>query len=397
MSRLDEKHVFAVWGAPNGGKSTVAVNMATVLADSGFMTCLVSAADHGELQAFFQAAIPRNKGLYAAISNGRNVREALTEARPNLCLLELDTGGDTYEVANISPDQVNRIITELRDQFSYVIIDCTNYKDAIFTGLGLVEADKVVVCIPHRVSAATWHIANEQMLDAVMAKTVYVDANIHEGGADMEQLLESIGLQECPIKINRVRSAFYCENTGNVIVLQGGREERKYKKAIMDLIQMLLSLEEETKRAIKKDSRVKEEEERPSRRGLFGGRGKAEKAEKAEKPEKNRGRGSKGGSERDLRPRRGKGKRDEDDEIDDVDDEEEDDVPVTPRRRQQPQNTRAAVEEDEDDDEEEEYQPRRRSVQQPSRDSREARGNNSRRYQNAHTDWDDDDDDDEDF
>ena len=165
MDRIEDKHVLAIWGAPNSGKSTLAANIATILADSNYMTCLVSAADHGELQSFFGTAIPKNKGLYAAMSNGKNVREALTEARENLCLLELDTGGDAYEVANISPEQVTHMISDLRDQFTYVIIDCTNYKESVFTGLGLVEADTVMVCIPHRASAA--NIARSHVLTPV--------------------------------------------------------------------------------------------------------------------------------------------------------------------------------------------------------------------------------------
>ena len=54
--------------------------------------------------------------------------------------------------------------------------------------MGLAESDKVIVAIPHRVSAATWHIANTQMLEAVAGKTIYVDVNTREGGCDMDQL-----------------------------------------------------------------------------------------------------------------------------------------------------------------------------------------------------------------
>lgn len=50
-----DKHLFAIWGPPGGGKTTLAANLAVVLADSGYMTCLVSASDHGELQAFLRA------------------------------------------------------------------------------------------------------------------------------------------------------------------------------------------------------------------------------------------------------------------------------------------------------------------------------------------------------
>ncbi len=221
-----DKYMIAVWGAPGAGKTTLAVNMATVLADSGYMTCLVSGTDHGELQAFFGTSIPKGKGLYAAISNGRNVRESLTQARPNLCILELDTGGDSFDIVSITPDQVQHMLSDLRDQFSYVVVDCTSHKESTFTGVGLAESDKVIVAIPHRVSAATWHIANTQMLEAVAGKTIYVDVNTREGGCDMDQLLSSMGLPDCDFKLNCVDAAYLCENTGRPIVTNSGRAEK---------------------------------------------------------------------------------------------------------------------------------------------------------------------------
>jgi len=246
---VNDKHVFAIWGAPGGGKTTLAVNMAVLLADSGYMTCLVSGTDHGELQAFFGTAIPKGKGLYAAISNGRNVRESLTEARSNLCLLELDTGGDYFDIADIGTQQVTQMLGDLRDQFTYVIIDCTNHKEAAFTGLGLAEADKVLVCIPHRVSAATWHIANRQMLEAIAPKAIYVDVDNRAGGCNMEQLLHSIDLEECDIKIGCVESAYLCENTSRPIVLQSGKAEKKYKQTVLELVKYILEVEQEEKEA----------------------------------------------------------------------------------------------------------------------------------------------------
>lgn len=277
-------HMFAIWGAPSGGKTTLAVNMAVLLADSGYMTCLVSCADHGELQTFLSVAVQEGKGLQAALKSGKNVREALTEARPNLCLLELDTGGDYYEagVAGLTVDMVNKIFGELRDQFSYIIVDCTNYKESALTGLGLGEADKVIVCIPHRGSAATWHFANQQIMESIASKTFYVDMDTREGGCNMEQLLATIDLPECDIKIPCVDSAYYYENTGEPIVLKRGGREKKYKRAVLDLVQFILEVENDERTARKRAKRMKMpmenapaptpsgEEGEPKKKGIFG-------------------------------------------------------------------------------------------------------------------------------
>ena len=277
MARLDEKHVIAVWGAPGSGKSTLAANMATILADSGYMTCLVSASDFGRLQTFFGTAIPRGKGTIAAVTNGRNVREALVEVRPNLCLLEMDTAGDSVE-AIITPEHVDRILSELRDQFTYVFVDCTNYKESVFTGYGLRDADKIICCVPHEVSGAMWHISNEQFFNVLGPKTMYVDMDFKLGGTDFQTLLESIQVPSCLVKFGPVKSATFCENNGKLIVHLGGREEKRYKEAVMKLTKMLLTLEDEDSSAAKKALAKKEKEEKREAKR----RAKEEAAEKAE-------------------------------------------------------------------------------------------------------------------
>ena len=245
--------MFAVWGSQSSGKTTLAVNLAVLLSTAGFMTCLVSANDHGEFQSFLGVGIPKGKGMYAALSSGRNVRESLTEAKHNLCILEAATGGDAYDLTNIMEDQAHGIIEDLRDQFTFVIVDCTPSKESVFTGIGIVEADKVIVCIPHRASAATWHISNKQMLEAIANKTVYVDCNTREGGCNMDQLLASIDLPECEVRIPCVDSAYLCENRSRPIVQQSGRAEKKYKNQLLKLMNIILGIQAKEAATAKKN------------------------------------------------------------------------------------------------------------------------------------------------
>ena len=272
-----EKLMFGVWGAPGSGKTTLAVNMATVLADSGFLTCLVSGTDHGELQAFFGTSVPKGKGLYAAISSGHNVSESLVAARQNLYILELDTGGDSFDIATITPEQVSHVLGDLRDRFSYVVVDCPSHKESTFTGVGLAEADRAIITVPHRVSAATWHISNKQLLDAIKPKTIYVDSDTREGGCDMSQLLASIPLPDCNIKLNCVDEAYLCENEGRPIVTVGGRAAKRYRAAVLELIHFILESERQKDIARKKayqpqnEDAAESESEPVKKKGLFGG------------------------------------------------------------------------------------------------------------------------------
>ena len=241
-SSLLPHHVIAVWGSQSSGKTTLAANLAVLLSDAGFMTCLVSANDHGELQTFFGVCIPKGKGMHAALTNGRNVRESLIEVRHNLCVLEAEAEGDAYDLnmVGIPEDDVKTILESLRDQFAYVIIDCTPYKENIINGAGIVQADKVVVCIPHRASAVMWHIANRQFLDAVADKTIYVDVENSRGGCNMDKLLEGIHAPERILRVPYVDNAFNYENRNRTIVSQSGKSEGKYKNQLLKLMNAII-------------------------------------------------------------------------------------------------------------------------------------------------------------
>ena len=254
MSDMSKRpHIIcAVWGPPGGGKTTLSANLATLLADAGYMTCLVSASDFGEIQYFFGATIPKEKSVFSVLNNGRNVREALVEVRPNLCILDQAANGDAYEMNGISDTQVTRMTWDLRDRFSFVIIDCTNYKEAVFTSMGLVHADRVLMCIPHHSPASAWHAAHEEMIDAIRDKITYIDCETMIGGCDKEQIQENCRLERFAHSIPFVSTAFACENRGRLILTRTGKEEKRYKNKIVEIGYDLLGISVKDKKKKKK-------------------------------------------------------------------------------------------------------------------------------------------------
>ena len=46
-----DKFMFGVWGAPGSGKTTLAVNLATVLADSGFQELTMASSRRSSVPA----------------------------------------------------------------------------------------------------------------------------------------------------------------------------------------------------------------------------------------------------------------------------------------------------------------------------------------------------------
>lgn len=238
-----QHRVIAVWGSPGSGKTTLAVNLAAILAEEGNLVCLVSSNDHGELQTFFGQAIPKEKGIKAALDGRHNVRDSLVEVRHNLFLLEPAIGTEAHDTSASTMSQAQNVFSGLRDQFTYVILDCVAHAGvSAFIGQGLSDADHILVCVPHRCSAATWHIANHLMFseDALGPKCVYLDSDVRMGGCNMEQLLTGARVEACSHKIPYVEDAFRYENTCKVMALQSGKAEGLYKKALVDVINGLL-------------------------------------------------------------------------------------------------------------------------------------------------------------
>ena len=67
--------VITVWGANGCGKTTVSANLAAVIADRNFMTCVISSKlIYGEMQSVFGKRVALDRGIYKAISGGGSTR-----------------------------------------------------------------------------------------------------------------------------------------------------------------------------------------------------------------------------------------------------------------------------------------------------------------------------------
>ncbi|MEG2857684.1 MAG: hypothetical protein RR994_03585, partial [Clostridia bacterium] len=98
---------------------------------------------------------------------------------------------------------------------------------------------------------------------AIGPKTVYIDCDTRPGGCQMEQLLASICLPECPVKIKYVSSAYSCENSNVPIVRSGsGRQEKEYKRSVMQLLSLLLELEDDDNSTTRKKEKVQKDQAR---------------------------------------------------------------------------------------------------------------------------------------
>ena len=78
--------IYAIWGAPQSGKTTLAVNLAYAISKGDKTVCLISPESYSELSAILGIKIPEEHSLRAALRGGVASAASSPVAAPLLAL-----------------------------------------------------------------------------------------------------------------------------------------------------------------------------------------------------------------------------------------------------------------------------------------------------------------------
>lgn len=144
--------LIAIWGAPNSGKTTVAVKLCSVLNLHKDATVYSVFAD--DTTPALPVLFPRRKSedfrsLGACLSKASITEEDIeastvtSKDRPNLGLLGYLDGENCYSYARADEDKCREFLTLLKTMTDFVIVDCTSVLNALSVA-ALKEADTVI-------------------------------------------------------------------------------------------------------------------------------------------------------------------------------------------------------------------------------------------------------------
>lgn len=223
--------VCAIWGAPQTGKTTLAVNLSYAVSRGDQSVCLISPVAYSELSAFLGVKIPEENSLSAAL-RGAPLRQTVFKANELFYVLVAPSAASALE-SDYSGEQVKTLFELARLAFDVVLVDCLSETSDLFSAWALNRADKVLLCAGGHVSGVLWHRANKKELQAAQGKTVYVGSEIIPGldYAAMYKLLKCTP----EIKIPYIREAPLFQNERRFLFGLSGKKGRAYAGAINKL------------------------------------------------------------------------------------------------------------------------------------------------------------------
>ena len=223
--------ICAIWGAPQTGKTTLAVNLAYAVSRGDQSVCLISPVAYSELSAILGIKIPEENSLSAALQ-GAPLRQTVFKADELFYVLAAPTAASALD-SDYSGEQVRTLLELARLTFDVVIVDCLSETNDLFSAWTLNRADKVLLCAGGHVSGVLWHRANKKALQAAQNKILYVGSEIIPGldYAAMYKLLKCTP----EIKIPYIREAPLFQNERRFLFGLSGKRGRAYAEAINKL------------------------------------------------------------------------------------------------------------------------------------------------------------------
>ncbi|KPU45076.1 MAG: cobalamin biosynthesis protein CobQ [Bacillota bacterium] len=236
--------ILTVWGGGHCGKTTFAVSLAFALANRGLLVGLVSSnLIYGELQTFFGQAVPREKGLFAALrGENPNPGELFTSSgeNKNLFFLSVPTRYTGLLFEAVTLEKAETLLNNAALMFDVLIVDGSAQLANPVSGVGLWLADTVLTL--HRPSVAAWlwqtgvtvfvrelHLAEKQT-HILLSPNGSFDEKTYR---DMTKLAFA---GELPY----VRRAAELENAGTPLYLYRDRECRRYRRTLDKLAGTLI-------------------------------------------------------------------------------------------------------------------------------------------------------------
>ncbi len=230
--------IYAIWGAPQSGKTTLALNLAYGINRGDKTVCLISPVEYSELSALLSVKIPEEQSLRAALKGRAGIRQTMFRVDELFYVLAMPVSADAFD-NDFTDEQIKRLLDLARLTFDFVLVDCPSQPNNLIAAWSLNKADQVLLCMGGSVSCVLWHRANKKALRAVWNKTVYV-------GSEVTKAIDSAAvykLLNCTpeIRIPYMKEAALLQSEGRFLFGQSGRKGRAYSKAINHLYGVMQS------------------------------------------------------------------------------------------------------------------------------------------------------------
>ncbi|MEG0778496.1 MAG: AAA family ATPase [Oscillospiraceae bacterium] len=228
--------ICAIWGAPQSGKTTLAINLAYAFSRRGKTVCVISPLEYSEFSVLLGVKIPKEQSLGAALHGSENIRNTVFRVDDLLYVLATEANADAFDCSYTS-ERVKTLLDIAKVTFDLVIVDCPSETNNIIAAWSLNRAEKILLCLGGHISCTQWQSANKRALQTVQQKTIYIG---NHTAADFDYGALYSYLKCTPqLEAPYVSEATTLQNDCKPIYGGSGKNERAYSSAINKLVEVL--------------------------------------------------------------------------------------------------------------------------------------------------------------
>lgn len=165
--------LYSVWGPPQSGKTTAAIDLATALSLHGLSVCLISGEPYSELSARMGIRIEPSRSITAIGSSTDSLRHIVCPASELLFVLAAPCVYDAFG-EGLSAEQEKALLRQAMSSFDVVLVDCASHGSRTLDAWALRLADRVLFLTGGSTASALWCGAFARAVDAVRDRIVPV-------------------------------------------------------------------------------------------------------------------------------------------------------------------------------------------------------------------------------
>ena len=165
--------ITSVWGPPQSGKTTLAIDLSHAFSQHGRSVCLISPEPYSELTARMSIRIPRAKSLAQAYGTPGNLKQVVFEASDLLYVLAASWDADAFD-EEPSNAGVKELLRQAEETFDCVVVDCPSGSGNALAARALNMAEKVILLSGGSGVSAMWYGAFRRSIEALSDRTICV-------------------------------------------------------------------------------------------------------------------------------------------------------------------------------------------------------------------------------
>ncbi|MBR2895343.1 MAG: AAA family ATPase [Oscillospiraceae bacterium] len=234
--------IYAVWGPPQSGKTTLAIDLAFALSAHNQSVLLISTEQYSELSARLNTQIQHENSLAAAYKAKDTLQQIVHKVDDLLFVLAQPAQADVFG-EDLTEETAQWVIRQAEMLFDVVLIDCTSHTGSVLSAWGLSSAEKVFMMCGASSTALMWNTAYRRAVDVVEGKTVHIAAEVTESFD--YRTLYTVQDIEPDYWLPYFPNADTVQLLKRTLYRSNGKAGKAYTKAIHALCEMLTGKEED--------------------------------------------------------------------------------------------------------------------------------------------------------